>query len=373
MITSTTSSLIASCSPQQQAKITTGQIMLWVIAACLPAIFLSTYFFGIGVMLNIVLASVFALSFEAVALKLRNKNLRTNLLDNSALVTAVLLGIAIPPGSEWWLILSGVFFAVVIAKHAFGGLGQNLFNPAMCGYAMLLLAFPLDMTSWHIPVAQQADEPFSPLSLASMQTSIQFLLPAFATDSVSNTLNLADGLSMATPLIEQKMAGKSAIFAIFNSAGSWLDLLRRESGAGWELVNIGFMVGGLFLIYKKIISWHIPLSIIGSIVLLSLLFYSENSVNTYGTTYLHLFGSATMIGAFFIATDPVSAATTPIGKLLYGVIIGCCIYSIRVWGSYLDSIAFAVLFGNFCTPLIDHYCAPTIYGHARKRIWKPAN
>jgi len=344
--------------------------MLLVIAACLPAILISTYFFGIGVVLNIVFSSACAIFFESVVLKIRGKNLPANLSDNSALVTAVLLGIAIPPGSEWWLILSGVFFAIVIAKHVFGGLGQNLFNPAMCGYAILLLSFPLEMTSWHIPVASQGETSFSPLSLTSILTSIQFVFPALATETLSNSLNLADGLAMATPLIEQKMAGRNAIMTALESGVSWIELVDRRSATGWELINIGFMLGGLFLIYKKVISWHIPLSIIGSITVLSLLFYSESSVIINGTTYLHLFGSATMIGAFFIATDPVSAATTPIGKLIYGVIIGCCIYSIRVWGSYLDSIAFAVLIGNFCAPLIDHYCAPTIYGHSEKRLWK---
>jgi electron transport complex protein RnfD len=173
---------------------------------------------------------------------------------------------------------------------------------------------------------------------------------------------------MATPLIEFKMAGKSALLAARESGAS---LFARESETAWEIINISYLLGGLFLLYKRIISWHIPLAIIATVFVLAALFYAPGSVAIYGTPYLHLFGSATMIGAFFIATDPVSAATTRPGKLVYGIIIGVAIYSIRVWGSYLDSIAFAVLFGNFCAPILDQYCRPRIFGHGLRSKSRP--
>ncbi|MBL4821197.1 MAG: RnfABCDGE type electron transport complex subunit D [Gammaproteobacteria bacterium] len=349
-----------SCSPQQFSKTTTGQIMLLVMAACVPAVLMSTYFFGIGTLLNIGLAAIFALLLESAVLKFRDKDIRLHLSDNSALVTAVLLGITMPPGSQWWLTLSGVFCAIVIAKHAFGGLGHNPFNPAMSGYVILLLFFPLAMTSWHIPVALSGDELFSPLSFDSLLSSIQLVFPTLAPDSASHASSFTDGMAMATPLIEQNLAGHSAIKTVLDADGGLGAILDRASETGWELVNTGFLVGGLFLMWKKVISWHIPVSIIGSILLLSLLFYADSGVSTNGSAYLHLFGTATMIGAFFIATDPVSAAASSKGKLLYGVIIGCGVYSIRVWGGYLDSIAFAVLIGNFCVPLIDHFCTREI-------------
>ena len=355
----TATELTMQCSPQQLAGQNTPHIMRLVIAACIPGVLVSTWFFGIGTLLNILLASAAAVAFEALSLRLRQQPVSWNLADNSALVTAVLLGIAIPPGSDWWLIVSGILFAIVLSKQVFGGLGQNLFNPAMCGYAFLLLSFPLEMTSWQFPVAPRDSQQFNPLTFDNLFLSLQF------TFGWSGTGTDADGLAMATPLLAQKLAASSAISEVLESGPSLARLLDHESETGWELANMGFMLGGIFLLYKRIISWHIPLSIIVTVAALSLIFYSESSVFVYGSTYLHLFGTATMLGAFFIATDPVSSASTPRGKLLYGVIIGIGIYSIRVWGSYLDSVAFAVLAGNLLAPLIDRFTLPRIYGHTR--------
>ena len=352
--------LTMQCSPHQSSGQDTARIMRLVVAACLPGVLVSTWFFGIGTLLNILLATIAALAFEASSLRLRQQPVRWTLSDNSVLVTAILLGIAIPPGSDWWLVTSGVFVAVVLSKQVFGGLGQNLFNPAMCGYVFLLLSFPLEMTSWRIPIAPRDAMDFNPLTLGNLFNSLQFALgwPGDVSD--------IDGLVTATPLLEQKLAASSAINEILKSDVSLLHLLDHESKTGWELINIGYLLGGLFLLYKRIISWHIPFSIIATVIALSLVFYSENSVFVYGSTYLHLFGTATMLGAFFIATDPVSSASTPHGKLLYGMIVGICMYAIRVWGSYLDSVAFAVLTGNLLVPLIDRFTMPRIYGHSRK-------
>jgi Na+-translocating ferredoxin:NAD+ oxidoreductase subunit D len=343
--------------------------MLWVIAACVPALLVSTWFFGIGAALNIAMASGFALVFEAIALMMRGRNWRFAIRDNSALVTAVLLGIALPPGTHWWLVLTGSAFSILLAKQAFGGLGQNLFNPAMCGYAMLLLSFPLEMTSWHIPVTSiSAGTVLGPLGINGLQESLGASLPFLAAGPVSEISEIIDGMATATPLIEQKLAARNAIVTALNSN---TNIFSRSAGTGWELVNIGFLLGGVLLLLRRIITWHIPFSIIATIALLSLLFYSESSASVVGTPYLHLFGSATMIGAFLIATDPVSSASTPLGKIIYGIIIGFAIYSIRIWGSYLDSIAFAVLFGNLCAPLIDELTMPRIYGHPRRfQLWK---
>lgn len=352
----------SASSPMQHGKQSTGSLMLQVIAACIPGVFIATWFFGFGILINIALASAFAICLEASVLTIRQRDVRLHLGDNSALVTAVLFGIAIPPGSPWWLVLIGITFAIVVAKHLYGGLGQNPFNPAMCGYLLLLLSFPLQMTTWHIPSDSLIDlQSFSPISWPGFQQSVLLSLPFIASDQNAMT-ELIDGLAMATPLTEYKMAGNSALLAAQESG---LSLLARESETGWELVNAGYLIGGLFLLYRRIISWHIPCSVIATVATVSFLFYAPGSTAVYGTPYLHLFGSATMIAAFFIATDPVSAATTNKGKLLYGVLIGLSIYSIRVWGSYLDSIAIAVLFGNLCAPLLDHYCRPRIVGHGK--------
>tara|TARA_B110000858_G_scaffold162625_2_gene187825 strand:+ start:16813 stop:17748 length:936 start_codon:yes stop_codon:yes gene_type:complete len=285
-------------APFQHSGRNIPQLMQTLLYALLPGILASLWFFGFGILVNIAIAVLFAVFAEAAMPRLRNRNIRSQLSDRSVCVTAVLFAAAIPPESPGLLVALGIVFAVVIAKHLYGGLGQNPFNPAMCGYAMLLLAFPLEMTGTILTTQESAP-------------------PLFASGSET----------------------------------------------AWKVVNISYLLGGLFILYKKIISWHIPLAIIATILVLSAVFYAPGSIAIYGTPYLHLFGSATMIGVFFIATDPVSAATTRPGKLIYGIIIGASIYSIRVWGSYLDSIAFAVLFGNFCAPLLDHYCRPRIFGH----------
>lgn len=363
-----------SIAPFQHSGRNVAQLMQTLLYALLPGIGVSLWFFGYGILINIAIAICFAALAEAAMLQLRHRDIGAQLSDRSALVTAVLFAIAIPPGSPWWLVALGIVFAIVIAKHLYGGLGQNPFNPAMCGYAMLLLAFPLEMTGWHLPselldgpltvdnlgtpTAALTRESLNPLGWTALKQALLLAFP-FAASSAIDMVETIDGLALATPLIEFKMAGNSALAAARESGAA---LFARSSETGWELINIAYFIGGLFLLYRKIISWHIPLAIIATLLLMSGLFYAPGSVSIYGTPYLHLFGSATMLGAFFIATDPVSAATTRPGKLIYGVIIGLSIYSIRVWGSYLDSIAFAVLFGNFCAPILDQYCRPRIFG-----------
>ena len=355
-------------SPFQHARHSTNNIMLMVVAACIPGISISTWYFGYGILLNVLLSIAFALSFEAAAVSLRERHIQAILADNSALVAAVLFGLAIPPGSPWWMPFLGMGFAILIAKHIYGGLGQNPFNPAMCGYLFLLLCFPLEMTSWHIPSDALSDvQEFAPISLSGLQQSLQLSFP-FLNLSTFSSNELIDGLAMATPLIESKMAGTSKLLAAWQTD---LSMFSRSSETAWELVNIGYFCGGCFLLLQRIISWHIPAAVIATVLTLSILFYSPGGYTIYGTPYLHLFGSATMIGAFFIATDPVSAATTSKGKLVYGMIIGLSIYSVRVWGNYLDSIAIAVLLGNFSAPLLDHFLRPRIYGH-KKGVAGPA-
>ncbi len=356
-----------STGPRQFAGLDTSQIMLQIVYACLPGVAIATWFFGYGFLINIAVAVICALGFEALVMKMRGQSPVRHLRDNSVIVTALLFALTIPPGASLWLVVLGIGFAVLVAKHAFGGLGQNPFNPAMCGYLFLLLAFPLEMVPWHIPNDQLLEgqllqnQSFSPLGWSGMQQSLIATF-TFLSGENSTLVPDIDGLAMATPLVQFKLAGTSALLsALDNGAAVW----SRDAGTGWELMNIAYLLGGIYLLSRRIITWHIPFSIIATLFALSGLFYAPNSFAIHGTPYLHLLGSATMLGAFFIATDPVSAPTTIRGKLIYGILIGSCIYCIRVWGSYLDSVAIAVLFGNFSAPLFDHLCRPRIFGHSR--------
>lgn len=351
-------------SPFLSGARSVARIMQLVLLACLPALVFSTWFFGIGLLINLILASVTALLLESVICLLRARSITFTLGDYSVLVTAMLLSFAIPHGAPWWIPVSGTAFAVLIGKHVYGGIGHNLFNPAMVGYVALLVSFPLEMTAWHIPsAARAAADQAAPLSLEGMLITLQFSFPSLQDITDKGMALGADGFAMATPLIEYKFAAPSAIHR------AWVEnapLFDSASETGWEWVNLGFLAGGLFLLWQRIISWHIPVAMLASLGILAWIFYQPGSEAVYGSPYLHMFISATMIGAFFIATDPVSAPASRRAKLAYGCLIGIAIYTIRIRGNYLDSVGFAILLGNLSAPVLDRLLPTPIYGKPGK-------
>jgi len=326
-------------------------IMVRVALALVPGIAALVWFFGPGVIVNIVLAVVVGLAGEAMMLKLRNRPLAPFISDGSAVITAMLLAVSIPPLSPWWMTLLGVLFAIVIGKQLFGGLGYNPFNPAMLGYAMLLISFPREMTSW-----------LPPLSLNEHPLGWVDTLRAIFTGALPGGLSF-DAVSMATPLdtLKTQLKLQHSVGQIIGG-GSLFGLV---GGKGWEAVNLAFLAGGVWMIYKRIISWHIPAAMLGTLAVTALIFYIVNPAH-YVSPLFHLFGGAAMLGAFFIATDPVTAATTPRGRLLYGAGIGLLTYIIRTWGGYPDGVAFAVLLMNIAAPTIDYYTQPRVFGHGKK-------
>lgn len=340
--------LSINSSPHEHQGHNTGQLMRQVILACVPGLAALTFFFGWGTLINLVWMCTLALAMEAGVLYARKRPIAFYLSDCSALLTAVLLALALPPTAPWWLGLIGIAAAIIMAKQLYGGMGYNPFNPAMVGYVVLLIAFPLQMTRWLLPqgVSEQ---------LPSIAESFTIFLGGELDSGI-------DAFTGATALdtFRQFHGGQlvSEFYANFPVMGQW-------SGTGWEWINTGFLMGGVYLLYKKIITWHIPVAMLAAITLLSALFYDGGSSASHGSPLMHLFAGATMLGAFFIATDPVSASTTPRGKLIYGALIGSVVYLIRSWGNYPDGVAFAVLLGNFAAPLIDAYTQPRTYGHPK--------
>lgn len=317
--------------------------MLQVLLACIPGVIALLYFFGVGVLLNLVIAISSALFFEALVLKLRKKNIKLYLTDLSAVVTAVLLALALPPLLPWWITVVGVGFAIIFAKHLYGGLGNNPFNPAMVAYVLLLISYPLEMTTW-LPA-------HSGISIQESFNAIIFLQQ-----------HSVDAFSGATPLDSFKTnIGQGMIPSEFIQQATFNGVLVN---AGWEWVNLAFLLGGIYLYIKKIINWHISISFLFGILLMSSIFYLFDP-DRFATPLFHLFSGGTMLGAFFIATDPVSAATSNKGRLIYGFGIGVLIYIIRTWGGYPDAVAFAVLLFNLCAPTIDFYTKPRTYGHQK--------
>lgn len=340
--------LLKLSSPHAHGPMSTRKVMSLVLLATLPGVLALTWFFGFGSLSNILWAAITALGFEALALKLRRRPLGFYLGDCSALVTAVLLGIALPPASPLWLIAVGCGFAILICKQLYGGMGYNPFNPAMGAYVMLLISFPVEMTSWIAPMdgGLSSGQLLGPL--AALQQSLGMGAPI-------------DALTAATPLDILKQNNSQTLAELWSSTPQYGHL----AGLGWEWANIGFLLGGLYLLYRKVFTWHAPLSMLLALTIMAALFYDGGSSSSGGSPLFHLFSGATMLGAFFIVTDPVSSAVSNRGRLVYGALIGVLIYVIRAWGNYPDAVAFSVLLMNFAAPFIDHYTQPRTYGHAK--------
>lgn len=323
-----------------------GPMMRTVIWATLPGLAALTYWFGWGSLINVIWAVFLALVFEALSLWVRGRALRFFLKDSSAILTAVLLGIALPPLAPWWVTLIGVGFAIVLAKHFFGGLGYNPFNPAMVGYVVLLISFPAEMTRWPAPLG------FGVLSPAdfSFLECLHLVFPFWSAPQV-------DGYTMATALDVFKQAG--VLPAADTLAAQSFGLLGAR---GWEWVNLGFLLGGAFLLWRRVFTWHAPVGMLGALALLSLLFHHILGVEKTAPTLFHLASGATMLGAFFIITDPVTSVASTKGRLIYGIAIGVLVFVIRTWGNYPDAVAFSVLLMNFAAPFLDYYTQPKAFG-----------
>ncbi|WP_444929682.1 electron transport complex subunit RsxD [Microbulbifer sp. SSSA002] len=341
-------SLMRATSPHARSGNDTGKVMLQVAAATIPGVLAMVIYFGIGVLINIALCTITALLCEAAVMKLRGRPAAFYLRDYSAFVTALLLGIALPPYCAWWLPLVGTAVAIILAKHLYGGMGYNPFNPAMVGYVVLLISFPVDMTRW--------------VGAAEVIGGTPSLEEAFSL--VIGSYNV-DGFTRATPLEIVRLNESLLLSQLYE-----LEPVLNQgtfAGIGWESVSFGFLLGGLFLLFRGIITWHAPVAMLVTLTLISLFFYDSGSSLSEGSPLLHLFSGATMLGAFFIITDPVSGATSNRGRLIFGAGVGVLTYIIRAWGTYPDAVAFAVLLMNFATPTIDNYTLPRTYGHKQRR------
>ncbi|SLM63117.1 MULTISPECIES: electron transport complex subunit RsxD [Dickeya] len=343
-------------SPFTHNRQSTRTIMRWVLFACVPGIAAQAWFFGYGNLIQIALACITALIAESVTLSLRKRPVLETLQDNSALLTAVLLGVSLPPLTPWWMVVLGTLFAIIVAKQVYGGLGQNPFNPAMIGYVVLLISFPVQMTSWLPATGLQA----APFGFSEALMAI-FTGHGSSGQPVQQMLQAVDGISQATPLDAFKTGLRSGHPAEALVPSSLFT--NMHSGAGWQWVNLGFLAGGVLMLLVRVIHWQIPLSFLLVLALSSqagVFFHPEISA----PPLLHLFSGATMLGAFFIATDPVTASTTPKGRLIFGALIGLLVWLIRTYGGYPDGVAFAVLLANITVPLIDYFTKPRAYGHA---------
>jgi electron transport complex protein RnfD len=327
--------------------------MSMVMLALLPATLFGFYQFGWPAINLFVVTVASAVLFETVCLKLQGKPAIPSLADGSGILSAWLLALTLPPWAPWWIGVIGSACAIIIGKQIFGGLGQNVFNPAMLARVILLISFPVQMTTWIAPqpLLSEYDRGFGHGLVATFDHPVQ--LDAVSTASVLGHLK--------TELTQDKDAE-----SVIASSVNWLDLALGDiAGSMGETSAALLLLGGLWLLLTRVIFWYAPVAMLLTIVLVSSIMYFVNP-SIYAPPQFHLLSGGLILAAFFIVTDPVTSPNTKLGQFLFGIGCGLLIYVIRVWGSYPEGIGFAVLLMNACTPLIDHYLKPRIYGRTRR-------
>ncbi|MEG0948537.1 MAG: RnfABCDGE type electron transport complex subunit D [Bacteroidales bacterium] len=309
--------LIVSLSPHIHSGNTVGGAMYGVLIALIPALLASLYFFGLGALVVTLTSAAACVLFEYLIQKFLLKQ-KTTICDGSALLTGVLLAFNVPSNLPIWIILIGALVSIGIGKMSFGGLGNNIFNPALVGRVFLLISFPVQMTSWPVP---------------------------------GQWTSYLDATTAATPLAIIKMGGEHT-FTLSDM------FLGNIGGSAGEISAIALLLGFGYMLWKKIITWHIPVSIFAAVVIMSFI---------VGLNPLEqLFAGGLMLGAIFMATDYVSSPMTPRGMIIYGVAIGALTVIIRKFGAYPEGVSFAILILNAFTPLINTYVKPKRFGEVVK-------
>ncbi|MBX8543181.1 RnfABCDGE type electron transport complex subunit D [Pseudomonas cichorii] len=303
-----------------------GTVLLAVVPGALTLLWL----YGWGVLITWLMAASTALLVEFACLRLRGQSARQGLMDGSALVSATLLALTLPPYSPWWLTVLASGFAMVFGKHLYGGVGKNPFNPAMLGYAFVLLCFTPQMNHW--PASHGLN------LMGGLQQIFGF-----------STGPQPDAWSQATALDVLRINTHLTIDELFATHPAFGSM----GGRGIEWVNLAFFAGGALLLQKRIISWRAPVGMLASLFVISLLCWNGSGSDSNGSPIFHLLTGATMLGAFFIATEPVSGPSSARARLLFGVGIGLMTYVIRTWGGYPDGVAFAVLLMNLAVPALE--------------------
>jgi len=327
--------------------------MVWVMAALAPATGYGLWLFGWPAVLLFVATLASAVAAEALMLVLLRQPVRPRLFDGSAVLTAWLLALSLPPWAPWWLGVLGSATAIVIGKHVFGGLGQNLFNPAMVARIVLLISFPVHMTAWVAPTPMGSEK-----------------APSFsqAWGHFTGTLPVPDHMSAATALGTLKTEHAKGIPV--QTAAEHLppvSVLARgdESGSLGETSAVLLLAGGVALLLLGTISWHIPVSLLGTLGVLAALSHAADP-SRFAAMHVHVLSGASVMGAFFIATDYVTSPVSRSGQLLFGAGIGALTWVIRALGGYPEGMAFAVVLMNALVPLIDRGLRPRVFGRSRR-------
>lgn len=339
---------VVSSSPHAHSGRSTSQIMWEVVIALLPATAVGLYNFGFRGAMVVALTVLSAMAFEAIWQAASRKG--QTVMDGSATLTGLLLALNLPPSSPWWMCVVGGAVAILLGKMVFGGLGQNPFNPALTGRVFLLIAFPAEMTTWLLPrAAGKMPETF----LGQLTV---------ARDGAGNVLaegaSKVDMITSATPLGIINEQGYGAL----GHMNFWDALLGHMiNGSLGEVSALALLLGGGFLLFRRIISWHIPVSFLVTMAVMAQVTHMVDP-QAYAPAHIHLVTGGALIGAFFMATDYVTSPMTPTGQLVFGVGCGLLTMVIRLWGGYPEGVSFAILLMNALTPLIDRYVRRPRFG-----------
>ena len=325
--------LVISLSPHVHGGDSVKKNMYGVLIALIPAFLVSLYFFGLGALIVTATSVAACLFFEWAIGKFLMKKETTTICDGSAVITGVLLAFNLPSNLPIWIIILGALFAIGVGKMSFGGLGNNPFNPALAGRVFLLLSFPVQMTSW--PVVGQ--------------------LTAYT-----------DATTAATPLNLMKQIAGGNLEALKDLPSSFDLLIGNNGGCLGEVSALALLLGLAYMLWKKIITWHIPISILATVFVFSGIMHLVDP-ELYVSPVLQLLTGGLMLGAIFMATDYVTSPMSKKGMLIYGVCIGLLTVIIRLFGAYPEGMSFAILIMNAFTPLINTYCKPKRFGEVPKK------
>jgi electron transport complex protein RnfD len=323
---------LVSSSPHVHDGTRVRDVMRLVIIALLPSALFSIYMFGLRALFTIVLSVGSAVVFEALWQKILRKPITTG--DLSAILTGLLLALNLPSTSPWWMVCVGSFFAVIVAKQFYGGLGYNIFNPALVGRVVLLVAFPVQMTAqWVSPGAWGAGAVTTATPLGKVREAL-----------------------ISTGHIDVHLTRQEIIDL----------LIGNRAGSLGEVSVVLLLAGGIFLIAKKIITWHTPAAFIGTVWVMTDIFHAVNPAR-YADPSFHVITGGLFLGALFMATDYVTSPLTPWGKIIFGIGCGVVTVVIRLFGAYPEWVSFAILLMNAFTPLIDRYVQPSVFGARRAK------
>jgi len=336
-------------SPHLHKPISVDRIMYQVVYALVPVCIFSVWQFGISALALIATCTLVCVLSERLCCWLAEKPSTTS--DGSIVITGVLLALTLPPGFPLWMAALGAAVSVALGKVLFGGIGFNVFNPALVGRAFLQAAFPVAITTWTPSFATGRFSEFVPSSL-----TLPFCRPP-AVDAWSQSVSI-DGFSGATPLALQKFA--------HIDTDVWQLLIGMTSGSAGETSALLLMAAGVYLVARQLMNWRIPAAVLGSAFLMSGAFYLADS-SLYPNPFFMLFSGGLMLGAVFMASDMVGSPVTPVGIWIYGALIGGLTVLIRLKGGLPDGVMYAILLGNALTPLIDQWTQPRIFGQRKER------